>query len=147
MQVIIKRAKETFGHDVIAFLPDPEKKNTLKPFTSAPDIDVDENERAAAFWSYEHQKVVGSGTDTLPNSKARFIPLVTARGKVGVLAILVNDAKDKLTIGQENVCWRLMLISPLSPSKASCLNEEAHNAQILRDTEKLQTRFTEFRFA
>ena len=27
LQVIINRARETFGHHVIAFLPDPEKKN------------------------------------------------------------------------------------------------------------------------
>ena len=60
MQVIIKRARETFGHDVIAFLPDPEKKNNLKPFTGGQNLVVDENERSAAIWAFEHQKVVGS---------------------------------------------------------------------------------------
>ena len=138
MQVIIKRARETFGYDVIAFLPDGSKKNTLKSYTSAQNITIDENELAAAFWSYEHQKVAGSGTDTLPNAKARFIPLVTARGKVGVLAILIAGEKDRLTIGQEHL---LEAYANLSAVAIECflLNEEAHNAQILRDTEKLQT--------
>ena len=138
MQVIIKRARETFGHDIIAFLPDPEKKNTLKPYAGGQNISIDENERAAAFWSFEHQKVVGSGTDTLPNSKARFIPLVTARGKVGVLAILANDSKDKLTIGQERLLEAYADLAAVA-IESILLNEEAHNAQILRDTEKLQT--------
>ena len=138
MQVIIKRARETFGHDVIAFLPDPEKKNNLKPYTGGQNLVVDENERSAAIWAFEHQKIVGSGTDTLPNSKARFIPLVTARGKVGVLAILVTDDKDKLTIGQERLLEAYADLAAVA-IESILLNEESHNAQILRDTEKLQT--------
>jgi two-component system sensor histidine kinase KdpD len=138
LQVIIKRARETFGHDIIAFLPDPEKKNTLKPYASAQNVNIDENERAAAFWSFEHQKIVGSGTDTLPNSRARFIPLVTARGKVGVLAILDDDPKDKLTLGQERLLEAYADLAAVA-IESILLNEEAHNAQILRDTEKLQT--------
>jgi two-component system sensor histidine kinase KdpD len=93
---------------------------------------------AAAFWSYEHQKVVGSGTDTLPNAKARFIPLVTARGKVGVLAIQLAGEKDTLTIGQEHLLEAYANLSAVA-IESILLNEEAHNAQILRDTEKLQT--------
>ena len=138
LQVIIKRARETFGHDIIAFLPDPEKKNTLKPYTSAQNVNIDENERAAAFWSFEHQKVVGSGTDTLPNAKARYVPLVTGRGKVGVLAILAGDSKEKLTIGQERLLEAYADLAAVA-IESILLNEEAHNAQILRDTEKLQT--------
>jgi len=138
MLVIINRARETFGHHVIAFLPDPEKKNTLKPYLGTQDVNIDENERSAAIWAFEHQKIVGSGTDTLPNSKARFVPLVTARGKVGVLAILVPDEKDKLTIGQERLLEAYANLAAVA-IESILLNEESHNAQILRDTEKLQT--------
>jgi len=140
LQVIINRARETFGHHIVAFLPDPEKKNTLIPHigTQVISVDIDENERAAAFWSFEHQKVVGRGTDTLPNSKARFIPLVTARGKVGVLAILMADDKDRLTIGQERLLEAYANLAAVA-IESILLNEESHNAQILRDTEKLQT--------
>ena len=138
LQVIINRARETFGRHIIVFLPDPEKKNTLKTYMGTQDIPVDENERAAAFWSFEHQKVVGAGTDTLPNSKARFIPLVTARGKVGVLEILITGDKDKLTIGQERLMEAYANLAAVA-IESILLNEEAHNAQILRDTEKLQT--------
>jgi len=138
MQVIIRRARETFGHDVIAFLPDPEKNKTLKLYLSGQDITIDENEMAAAIWAFEHQKVVGFGTDTLPNAKARYIPLVTARGKVGVLAVLASDSGDKLTIGQERLLLAYADLAALA-IESILLNEEAHNAQILRDTEKLQT--------
>ena len=84
IRAIIKRAKETFGHDTIIFLPDPQNKETLKPYAGVPNITIDENELAAAIWSYQHQRIVGHGTDTLPNAKARYLPLVTARGIVGM---------------------------------------------------------------
>jgi two-component system sensor histidine kinase KdpD len=103
IRAIIKRAKETFGHDTIVFLPDPQNKETLKPYTGISNITIDENELAAAIWTYQHQKTVGHGTDTLPNAKARYLPLVTTRGAVGVMAISAVDTDGELTIEQERL--------------------------------------------
>ncbi|MGD0795409.1 MAG: DUF4118 domain-containing protein [Dehalococcoidales bacterium] len=100
---IIKRAKETFGHETIIFLPDPENKEKLKPYAGNPNIIVDENELAAAIWSFQHQRIVGQGTDTLPNAKARYLPLVTVRGAVGVMAISATNTSGELTIEQERL--------------------------------------------
>jgi two-component system sensor histidine kinase KdpD len=138
MHVIIERAKETFGHDVVAFLPDPQNHNKLKAYSNVQDLNIDENEMAVAIWAFEHQKEVGFGTDTLPNAKAHYVPLVTARGKVGVLAIFKKDAKDELTIAQERLLKAYSDLAAVA-IESILLNEEAHNAQILRDTEKLQT--------
>jgi len=103
IHAIIKRAKETFGHDTIVFLSDPQNKETLKPYTGIPNITIDENELAAAIWAYQHQRIVGHGTDTLPNAKARYLPLYTARGAVGVMAISATDTSGELTIEQERL--------------------------------------------
>jgi two-component system sensor histidine kinase KdpD len=138
MHVIIERAKETFGHDVVAFLPDPQNHNKLKAYSNVQDLNIDENEMAVAIWAFEHQKEVGFGTDTLPNAKAHYVPLVTARGKVGVLAVFKKDAKDELTIAQERLLKAYSDLAAVA-IESILLNEEAHNAQILRDTEKLQT--------
>ena len=54
---------------------------------------IDENDIAAATWSYEHKSPAGFGTDTLPNAKARFVPLVTSAGIVGVLALWKKEAE------------------------------------------------------
>ena len=103
IHAIIKRAKETFGHDAIVFLPDPQNKETLKPYAEGPNVTVGENELAAAIWSFQHQRIAGPGTDTLPNAKARYLPLVTARGAVGVIALSMIDASSELTIEQERL--------------------------------------------
>jgi two-component system sensor histidine kinase KdpD len=138
IRAIIKRAKETFGHDAVVFLPNPENKETLKPYAGIPNITTDENELAAAIWAYQHQKIVGHGTDTLPNAKDLYLPLVTARGTVGVMAISVTDTSHKLTIGQEHLLEAYADLAAVA-IESILLANEAQNAQVLRDTEKLQT--------
>jgi two-component system sensor histidine kinase KdpD len=103
IRVIISSAKKTFGRDVVIFLPDAPDKETLKPHAESPNPSIDRNESAAAVWSFQHQKTAGHGTDTLPNAKARYLPLNTARGAVGVMALWVTDPSSQLTIEQAHL--------------------------------------------
>jgi two-component system sensor histidine kinase KdpD len=138
IQVITKKARETFGRDAIVFLPDVKNQETLKPYAESSNVTVGENELAAAIWSFQHQRTAGPGTDTLPNAKARYLPLVTARGAVGVIALLMIDASSELTIGQERLLEAYADLAAVA-LESILLGEEARNAQVLRDTEKLQT--------
>jgi two-component system sensor histidine kinase KdpD len=99
IRAITDSTRETFGLEAVIFLPDAKDKGALKPHANNPEIAVGDNEVAAAEWCFQHQKVVGQGTDTLPNAKARYFPLGTARGTVGVLALLVTDA-SRLSVQQ-----------------------------------------------
>ncbi len=138
IHAIMVRAKETFGHDTIVFLPDPQNKETLKSYLSMPHSTIDENELAAATWAFQHQKIVGHGTDTLPNAKSRYVPLVTARGEVGVIALSAAGTGGELTIEQERLLEAYADLAAVA-IESILLGEEAHNAQVLRNTEKLQT--------
>jgi two-component system sensor histidine kinase KdpD len=139
---IIRRLRETFGRDAVIFIPETGGKSRLKPYSDRPDIKISENEMAAAVWSFQHQKSVGRGTDTLPNAAARYLPLVTARGTIGVLALMVNDSLGELTFEQERLLVAYADLAAVAIEGIQ-LGEEAHNAQVLsqvlRDTEKLQT--------
>jgi two-component system sensor histidine kinase KdpD len=135
---IIKSVGETFGQDITIFLPDMQSAGELKPYLPDASLMVDENERAAAIWSYEHDKQVGFGTDTLPQVKARYIPLTTARGKVGVLALWTGKTKTILTVEQENLLESYADLAAVA-IEGILLSEEAHKAQIAGATEKLQT--------
>ncbi len=142
ISAIVKRARETFGRDVIVFLPAPTNKGMLKSYADRPDVNVDENEMAAATWCYQHQMVVGHGTDTLPSARARYLPLVTARGTLGVIALSTVDSIGELTIEQEQLMGAYADLAAVAIEGIQ-LGEEAHNAQmlsqVLRDTEKLQS--------
>jgi two-component system sensor histidine kinase KdpD len=134
IRAITKRAKETFGHDAIVFLPDVQNKEALKPHTSNPNITIDENELAAASWAYQHQKTVGHGTDTLPNAKARYLPLVTARGAVGVMAISATDTGVELTIEQERFLEAYADLAAVA-IESILLSQGAHNVKTSHDME------------
>ena len=139
---IAQRLRETFGREAIIFLPAPSNNGALKPHGDRPDIKVNESEMAAAIWSYQHQKVVGRGTDTLPSAAARYLPMVTNRGTIGVLALQVNDSGSELTTEQERLLEAYVDLAAVAIEGIQ-LGEEVHNAQVLsrvlRDTEKLQT--------
>ena len=134
---IVKSIGETFGHNITIFLPDMQSGH-LEPYASYSNIEVDEHERAAAIWSNEHDKQVGFGTDTLPEAKARYIPLSTARGKVGVLAIWTGEKKTILTVEQEKLLANFADLAAVAIEGIS-LAEKTHKEQILGATEKLQT--------
>jgi len=140
IHAIISSARETFGRDVVVFLPDAQNKETLKPHAESPNLIIDKNEVAAAVWSFQHQKTVGQGTDTLPNAKARYLPLNTARGAVGVMALRVSDTTSQLTIEQTRLLEAFTDLAAVAVERTQ-LAEEARNAQILAATEKLQTAF------
>ena len=139
---IICRYKETLGRDIIIFLPDPANRGTLKPYSEHQDLNVSDNEMATAIWSFQHQVITGHGTDTLPNAAARYVPLVTARGTIGVLALNMNDPLGRLSLEQEQLLYAYADLAAVAIESIQ-LGEQAHNAQILgqvlRDTEKLQT--------
>ena len=136
IHVIVMRAQETFGHEAIVFLPDARDKETLRPYSQAPEVSVDENESAAAVWAFKHQKIVGHGTDTLPNAKSRYLPLVTPRRTVGVLAL--SAAEDELTVEQDRLLEAYADLAAIA-LESMILSEEAQKTKASQDTEKLQT--------
>jgi two-component system sensor histidine kinase KdpD len=81
-----KQLSESLASEVAIFLPDESKR--LKAAVSRSDsFAASEKEIAVAQWVYEHNQMAGSGTDTLPNSKAIYVPLTSPRGAVGVLGL------------------------------------------------------------
>jgi two-component system sensor histidine kinase KdpD len=45
------------------------------------------HQMAVATWAFEHGRVAGNATDTLPDSPALYLPLIAAERTVGVLAV------------------------------------------------------------
>ncbi len=138
VQAIISSARETFGRDAAIFLPDDQNKEILKHHAENPNLVIDKNEVAAAVWSFQHRKRAGQSTDTLPNAKALYLPLNTASGVVGVMALWVSDTTSQLTIEQTRLLEAFADLAAVAIERTQ-LAEEARNAQILAATEKLQT--------
>jgi two-component system sensor histidine kinase KdpD len=100
LNVIVKHVKETFGGDVVIFLPDTQNKGKLRPYAQKPKITIKENDVAIAVWAFQNQKAAGYGTDTIPDAKARYLPLNTTKGAIGVMGIWFSDSAGPITIEQ-----------------------------------------------
>jgi two-component system sensor histidine kinase KdpD len=138
LDAVIKRTEDTFSHEVLVFVPDPEKQHVLKPYHDHSKPIVDETEMAAAIWSFEHKRIIGRGTDTLPNAKARYFPMTTARGTVGVLAFLTAEGGPELTAEQGQLAAAYANLAAVA-IEGIFLAEEAHTVHVLKATQKLQT--------
>jgi two-component system, OmpR family, sensor histidine kinase KdpD len=138
IKAILKRTKDTFENDAIIFLPDPQNKESLKSYTNSPDLIIAENDNAAALWAFQHQKIIGHGTDTLPNAGARYFPLTTARGIVGILALVLPGKNQSLTLEQERLIEAYSDLAGVA-IEGILLTQETRNTEVLIASEKLQT--------
>lgn len=95
LETSVKYLADTFRSDVLALLPD---KGHLKIYASSkPETILDTKEQSVAQWVFELGQHAGLGTNTLPSSKALYVPLFTAKGTIGVLRIQPLDPKRLLT--------------------------------------------------
>lgn len=90
LPIIVRHVQEQFRADVVVLLSDGEQ---LRPRAAAPaEACLDANDVAAAAWARAHRQPAGRGTDTLPSNPWLFLPLQTARGVAGVLALRVPSS-------------------------------------------------------
>jgi two-component system sensor histidine kinase KdpD len=128
LSVIINHVKQTFGGNVVIFLPNAENKGGLKPYAQQPKFTITENDTAIAIWAFQHQQAAGYGTDTLPDAKARYLPLNATRGAVGVMGIwLVNNA-EPLTSEQLRLLEAFADLAAIGIERAQ-LTESTRDAQ------------------
>lgn len=77
---------ESLASEVAVFLPDAAGR--LQPSVGGPaSFTNNPRELAVAQWVFDHGQLAGTGTDTLPQANALYLPVVGPRGPVGVLGI------------------------------------------------------------
>jgi two-component system sensor histidine kinase KdpD len=131
LNVIIKNVKESFGGDVVIFLPDVQKKGRLKPFSQKSSLSINENDLAVATWAFEHQQPAGYGTDTIPDARARYLPLNATKGAAGVLGIWFADDSEPLSVNQFPLLQAFADMAAIGIERAR-LTESTQNGQVCK---------------
>ena len=96
LQAAARHIHEVFESQVSLLLPDA--TGHLRPWDDAADgqshglggpvlFALDTKEQSVAQWVYVHRQMAGLGTATLPSAAALYVPLLAARGAVGVLGV------------------------------------------------------------
>ncbi len=137
VQNILVHATQTFGREVVVLMPDATER-AVAPRILSPGLTLNENELAVAVWVFQHGQPAGRGTDTLPAAGARYLPLKTARGVVGVLGVTPTDSGSHLSPDQRHLLEAFASQAALAIERAQ-LAEQAQRAEMLQATEKLQT--------
>ena len=99
---------------------------------------LDGSELAVANWAVQHGKPAGHHTDTLAGAKGFYLPLRAAQAVVGVLAVRLTRSTDALAPEQQRLLESFASQAALAIERDQ-LAEKAKQAQLLRETEKLQS--------
>lgn len=135
MQAVITHIGQTFDREMAVFLPEGER---LVARAVSSGFALDEDKYAVANWTFRHGQPAGRGTDTLSAADARYLPLKTARGIVGVLGLKLARSGLHSTPEQHRLMEAFASQTALAIERAQ-LAEIARQAQLLKETEKLQT--------
>lgn len=90
LQAAARHISSVFLSQVLLLLPDENGRVTERAGESVTFL-FDPREQAVAQWVYDHGRMAGKTTDTLPAAKGLYLPLRTAQGFVGVLGVHPAD--------------------------------------------------------
>lgn len=127
---------ELLGAEVWVLLPDETGRLVPGPgITSS--FPLSDKERGVAQWVFEHAKMAGKSTGTLPGAEALYVPLTGSRGVRGVLGIFRPHPADAWNPEQVHLLEALagQMASVL---ERSSLAEEAQQARLRGEAERLR---------
>jgi two-component system sensor histidine kinase KdpD len=133
----VRHVGELFSARVTVLLPG--KSGHLEPAIAGDgSMTPDERDLGVAEWVWIHQQPAGATTDTLPASRALFMPLKGPRGRVGIVGLYpsnptrLGDPDDRQLL--ETLCG--FVASALERGQ---LAAEARQARVHAETEKLRS--------
>ncbi len=138
IEAVKTNMEQNLGREITIFLPEQGNAMKLKPYNASKELKADSNEMAVALWAYQHGQAAGRGTDNLPAQEARYIPLKTSHGIVGVISVRPTDPTIYLTPEQIRLLEAMVGQAALAIERTQ-LAENARQAQLYQATEKLQT--------
>ena len=136
-QTAVNHMQETLGNPAAIFLPFGED-NSLMLQAKTVEFQLEKDSLAVASWVLRHKQVAGRHTNTLRSVGGTYLPLISSGQGIGVLAVEFPQSETPLT-GEQN---RLLLSYASQVALAlerARLAEQARQAHLLSETEKLQT--------
>lgn len=134
-QSIVTHVTRALPGKAIVLLP---SAGNLEKAASSPGYPFTEIEAGAAGWAFEHQKQAGRDTGAWGNAAGRYLPLQAARKALGVLGVALPEEAPRLSHGQVQLLEGFASLAALAVGRAN-LVEQASQAQVLQNTERLQT--------
>ena len=128
--------KSLSAESVVMLLPEGQELTVLAAW---PPIDtLGPGELSAARWALEKREAAGWRTDTLPNMRFQFRPLVTARGAVGVCGFVPADRDQPLAPALDHALNLVLDQTSIALDRALLVKDSLKTAAIV-ENEKLRS--------
>jgi two-component system sensor histidine kinase KdpD len=92
--------REIFQWEVTFLLPEGDM---LVEYPGSPGLRLDPNEVAVALWAFKHGVDAGYDTDTLHDSRLRYIPLQSSEGVLGIMGVKPDVPAGIITSEQARI--------------------------------------------
>ncbi|GAB4578655.1 MAG: sensor histidine kinase KdpD [Anaerolineales bacterium] len=131
-KAVVTHTENLLTGRVVVFI---HENNSLHLLAASPGVQIMEHEQAVATWTYQHGQPAGYGTDTLTGAEGLYLPL---RGQqvIGVLGIFPENRH--ILPEQQRLLESFASQAALALERVA-FAEKARQAQLLQETEKLQT--------
>jgi two-component system sensor histidine kinase KdpD len=134
--VVARHAADAFGAASAAVLVNGDDGQLALLGAHPPDIALGPTELGVTKWAFEHRKLAGLGTDTLPGSKAVCSPLVVGVETLGVLALFPSQARA-LNVDQRSFLEAFCRQAAFAFERVR-LSRQARDAALRAKTEELR---------
>ena len=134
LKTAIEQIGRVFDAEVAIFLRTPANQLAEQPHPMS-SLTVNDKEYIVARWVFDNGKPAGHYTETLTAADAKYLPLLTAGGTVGVLAVRTRKS-ERLTVDEEALLDTFTRQIALVIER-EMLDEAAEQAAMLRESERL----------
>jgi len=135
----VRNVGESFESQVVVLLPDAQRK-VLYPTGTPESASLRGADLSIAQWVLDHAAPAGMGTDTLPGTSARYLPLTGSDEKVGargVLAVMPVNPRRILLPEQAHLLETFAAQIALALERAA-LAERAQTAAVHAESESVR---------
>lgn len=135
LAVVVKQIHDTFGAQSCLLVRDEAGRfsGEAHPASTLP---LNSKEESVAAWVFQHQQPAGRFTDTLPDSEALHLPLLTGGNTEGVLAVRLPD-ETPLTMQRRELLEAFAAQIAITIEKDR-LAQISRKAQIAAQSDRLQ---------
>ena len=135
-RVAVKHIGEEFEGQSVVLLPDYQGRIRY-PRSQSIQHSFHGSDLGVAQWVFDHGKVAGQGTDTLPGSEGVYFPMPGASGAVGVLALLPINLR-RVFLPEQQRLVETFITQIVQAIERIRLTKDAHAAKVKAETESLR---------
>jgi len=134
LYVSLQHVTEIFGGQAAAFIAEPDGQLALRHEPQRR-FEFDPKESGIVQWVFDHSERAGAGTNTLPGAGALYLPLISVRRPIGVLAVRHPQKGQLFDPDQIHLLEMLANQIALAIGRAM-LAAEAQQATVRAETER-----------